>query len=90
MAMTDIAENNPGERVLVFSHGAAIREFVQHVLASEGRDPGEYEHCAGRRTAPNKVVYEAGKWHIDFGDVGHLAPIKKESNDGADIHSDSG
>ncbi|HQV31366.1 MAG TPA: histidine phosphatase family protein [Calditrichia bacterium] len=56
-AMDDIARDNPGARVLVVSHGAAVRWFLEGIGGAEA----EY---GGIRTAINRVQYRDGHWRI--------------------------
>ena len=58
-ALSEIAWNNQGQKVLVVSHGGALEHFMHHVIAS-GNSAHTYQ---GIRMALNRLSFSSGKWH---------------------------
>lgn len=83
-ALTEIAVKYMGKRVIVVSHGGAIREFINHVRQNSKNTFPEYK---GIRTAVNCFRYcEDGSWScILINDDSHI-----ESQDGSNIKADAG
>ncbi len=69
-ALTEIAEDNPGESVLVVSHGGAVEIFISHILKASNDNFLRYH---GKRTALNILQYEACIWKcLSLNDDRHL------------------
>ncbi len=72
-AMTEIARKHAGGRVLVVSHGGAVRLFMGYVLGPGMAGEGRYR---GVRTALNTLFHRNGGWRcLALDDDAHLDGI---------------
>lgn len=60
-AVKDIAENNKGRRILIFTHGTILRLFLAKVI---GLSPKQSMKMTVRNCSLNTLTYENGKFNV--------------------------
>lgn len=69
-AMYEIAHHHAGQRVLVVSHGGAIRQFIEHIATVTGDSWPPYRAV---RTAINRFRFHNDRWTcLSMNDAQHL------------------
>lgn len=71
---TELAEQHPGETIIIVCHGGVIDSLFRHVLGIPLEEPRKYKIW---NTGKNTFSYQHGIWQLmTFGDISHLKDLK--------------